>query len=182
MRNFSADQIATDDEVPELDVPFARIRSPKYGANVYGHVVTPRCLHVYTHYYLGRTIPHLNDRSICEGCQAERAKRYKGYLGCIEPGTGNLVLVELTQHAAAAWKDTLGSKGPSLRGAVVTTIRVGRAPNSLMRLEIRLNAVDPKKLREEYAILPVLRKLWAGESYTKRSASVGPATLDMIPS
>jgi hypothetical protein len=181
LRKIPIELIATSEEIPELDVPYAEIRSPRYGVQVQGYVVCPKILGVYTHYYGNRTIPHLNDRTLCEGCQAERAKRWKGYLGLYNPAKKELLLGELTQYAALPWKKLLESGDCDLRGALAKITRLGRAVNSRCKLELTLRACKSEALPEAFQILPVLRKIWCGETPAKKLSGPSPATGEQIP-
>lgn len=175
------EMIAVPDEIPELQLPFAKIRVPHPGSPVHGIVVNPKPARVYTHYYNGRTIPHLQDKNQCEGCQAERGKRFKAYLSLYSFGTKELILAELTLLAVTPWKDILDDPGCNLRGQRVEVVRVGRANNSRMKLDIKKDALRLEGLPKPFDILEVLRQIWSGEVHVRRKTRPEPGSAEQIP-
>lgn len=170
MRKYRKEDIAVVDEMPPLMTPFAEIRSPRYGAGVEGIVICPKILMVWTHFYGNRTIPHLEDRTECEGCKAERAKRFKGYLGIYLRGTKEYILGEVTQLACEPWKGILQDPAVSLRGAHVRIERANRSPQSRVKMEIKLGVHDVDRLPPPFDILPILLNIWSGATLTRRGS------------
>lgn len=162
------DMIEVLDEVPEMDVPFAKILSPTPDHPVKALILNARPVRVPTHFFEGRTIPHIIERSLCPGCQASRKKAVKVYLGAIEYPANKLALVELTHMAALEWKAKLDDPKFDFRGAMVTVVRAGRNPRGTCRATFQFGHTKIAKLGPPLPVMEILRQIWGGHDAMKK--------------
>jgi len=91
---------------------------------------------VWTHWHQGRTIPHMMPAAKCEGCLAQRAKRWKAYLAVWESTRCRIGLLEVTRDAYRHCEVLQVEPAIDLRGLVLTAWRVGNAAQAPMRIAV----------------------------------------------
>lgn len=130
------------------------------------------------HWWNGRSFPHLKEN--CPACAAKRSKVWKGYLGCLDPKTRKIFILELTPNcteALSAYKITYGS----LRGAQIKLDR------SATKINGRVTATaTPAQLGGlELPLPPDLRKIldhmWQVDHMPEQTTPVDPRPVTEAP-
>jgi hypothetical protein len=136
--------------------PFKLFRVPAKG--VYHFYILGTALHgVRTHFFHGRTFPHLTTN--CPACEEGIESRWRGYLSCCNRNTKNRMLVELTAGPAGEIVD-LVDKGEALRGRIICLSRPGGKANSRISIDIINCDCDPKVLPASFEVEKTLLKIW----------------------
>lgn len=161
---YKPELIRTVDEVPDDDVPFAQLHVSTYLKPLKGVIICPRPCLVYTHYYRGRTIPCLNNKSLCEGCQALSVRRFNGFLGCWDCNGDKLMIFHLTKEACKEHKRRFDDAKCDLRGYACKVVRLWRKSNARARLHIDDNRLPLENLPPPFPLLKCLVRIWSGDA------------------
>lgn len=128
--------------------------------------LSQRCQAYLTHWE-PFTRPCYGDWRVCEGCKHFLAKRWSAYLMGLETGSGEQVIVPITEWAArGAGLGELRRRNVSLRGVGLALRRMGVARNSMVELKLLKLSVDVGDLPAAGPILPTLLAVWGLDDYT----------------
>lgn len=148
------------DRPGQTELAFVPIYSAIPRARLLLVCLSDKVVGVNTHFIDGSTIPCVGKDAHCEGCQAKKAKRWKGYIGAWEPLNERVVLAEITLDAYRTGPAQLRGDGPGLRGYSIVLSRQGKKPNAPVRVEIAALPVDPGSLPKAPDVKAVLRNIW----------------------
>jgi len=112
---------------------------------------------VYTHYWKGRTSPHL--KHFCGACNDGMLPRWYGYvLALLSPGKEKIVF----EFSAKACETILKAESDfgTLRGLVFTATRPKGKENSPVQLQLHSNNYNPAELPAPEPIRPIIARIW----------------------
>lgn len=148
--------------VPEEAPAPVPILSPAPGTAVRGIVLSSALVGVWTHWFNGRTTPHLLGRGGCSGCREHLSKRWKGYLAIYWQAGVCVGLAELTPSAARACPELIEATGADLRGYLIELARPLGKKNG--RVSLRLQPPPyrraPDKLPPAPDVRACLLRIW----------------------
>lgn len=130
------------------------------------------------HWYNGRSFPHL--KSDCPACLAKRSKVWKGYLGCLDPKTRKVFILEITPNCidpAAAYKECYGS----LRGAGIKLDRSATKINGRVTASFcaaNLGGLDLPRCPD---VRSILQHMWQTDHRKDDSAPQNPRAVSEAP-
>lgn len=110
-------------------------------------------------HWLGRSVPHVEPRSLCEGCKAERPRRWEGYVSVWNPRTNAQFLVALTPGVMPTVEHYLELHG-TLRGAAIALARPGGKPTSRCTLDLERADAPEAQLPKPPDIAHTLAHVW----------------------
>lgn len=165
-RKFTQQMICWD-TVPKVeDERFIPIYSAVPNFTYTLAVVSNELVTVSTHYVHKRTLPCVGEANECEGCQARRQVRVKGYLGCYEKSFDRLVIAELTNEAMTHSNIPLTPGASGFRGRAVKLWRIGKGVNGAVRCDFH-DVKEPLELPEEFDVRAALTRIWNGKMRPK---------------
>lgn len=112
---------------------------------------------VYTHYFRGRTVPHLKEG--CEACSDNMIPRWYGYVLAVLPHTRQKVVFEFTAKSAETILKAEKDYG-TLRSLIVQASRPRGRENSPVHIHVTGQQLNPAELPEPESIRPILAHIW----------------------
>lgn len=146
------------DNNPPAPGPALFIKRLKGGEDIVVCVLANEIKGIWAHWSGKKSEPHFFDSAHCPGCQAQRPKRWKGYLHVYDYAGNKELILEVTP-ASAVQINRLCACSSKLRGE---RIRLQRSKGDNGRLTVSVLAVEPKidALPKEKDPRPSILKLW----------------------
>jgi len=157
MKERKVDWVREDNPSPASSV----VKVQKIGATdtLVGSITSEVIEGYYTHWWGGRTVPHVKGEGLCSPCLAKIGMRWAGFIHLAIPGNGRGVWVELTLTARDELKKFL-EKGEALRGLHVSITREGRRLRAPLQFQRLGRVSDTTKLIRCPELRPTLDRLW----------------------
>lgn len=113
---------------------------------------------IWAHWSGKKSEPHYTDAKSCPGCQAAKAKRWKGYLHVYDYNTNREIILELTPASAHQLRMQLGRE-TGMRGERIRVVR-SKGDNGRLTITVLATTPNPETLPKEKDPRPVILKLW----------------------
>lgn len=134
----------------------------------FGIATLDKPLGVWTHFFKGRTRPHIT-QGPCEACTEGHTARWKGYLTLFTPATGDHWIQEFTLNAWEGLESGIRAHG-TLLGHQIGFARTKPSPNAPLRAEVYAPVCDLRLLPATPDLKSLLCRIW----------SIDPITLDQV--
>jgi hypothetical protein len=132
------------------------LRAPPQG-ELTGLSLSPAIHGVMTHYHMGRTRPHTEP--CCLPCEEGQAPRWQGYLALLLTRSRDLCLLEFTAAPTAPLLEYFDHHG-TLRGAQLTSYRMGNRPNGRVCIRVARGDLDMFAAPAAPDVQAILNRIW----------------------
>lgn len=152
----------------EMSLRYELYRVPARGAKgliILSHDV----LGAYTHWWRGRTNPCTGEN--CSACAEGNRRRWHGWFMTLAPQQRRQLIFEVTAAGAAA-VDAYFKEHRTLRGAVITALRVPAKENGKLILSLAKSSLQSQEIPKAAKIEDLLLKIWDMEPKSKDAKTV----------